>query len=285
VRSGDIRVDQDCAAGIIAAHRDLDGKELAVKTAAVELLNVLRAVVAASRFIVFAAKALHEHPHARLRVASADQQYLDHFVQEVRRLSPFFPFISGRVRYPFDWRGYTFSKGQWVIFDLYGTNRDPRSWKDPAAFRPERFAEAPPNAFEFVPQGAGDAAATHRCPGEDLTVRLMKTAVQLLLESMLYEVPDQDLSIDLSRFPALPKSGFVIARPRRLSHGAETPPHAAAAPRGREGKVDDAVEMTFPVSDPTASGRATSTEPASRPANREAPIIAKEEIERAAGRG
>jgi hypothetical protein len=47
-------------------------------------------------------------------------------------------------------------------------------------------------------------------------------------------------------------------------------------------KVDNAVEMTFPASDPTAVGRATGTEPASRPVNRQAPIISKEDIERVA---
>jgi fatty-acid peroxygenase len=228
VRSGTIPASPESPAGMIAAHRDLDGKELDVKTAAVELLNVLRAVVAVARFIVFAARALHEHPEARRRVATGNRPYLDHFTQEVRRLSPFFPFIGGRVRRPFEWRGYSFPKGTWVILDLYGTNRDPRSWRDPAAFRPERFAD-PPNAFQFVPQGAGEAAATHRCPGEEMTVRLMKTAVRLLLDTMRYDVPGQDLSVDLSRFPALPKSGFVIARPSRVARQTEAPSQAAAA--------------------------------------------------------
>jgi hypothetical protein len=51
-------------------------------------------------------------------------------------------------------------------------------------------------------------------------------------------------------------------------------------------KVDEAVEMTFPASDPTATGRATGTEPAARPSNRQASIPSKEDIERAAaGRG
>jgi hypothetical protein len=51
-----------------------------------------------------------------------------------------------------------------------------------------------------------------------------------------------------------------------------------------ERNVDDAVEMTFPASDPTAPGRSTGTEPASRPIDRQAPIISKEDIERAAKR-
>jgi len=52
----------------------------------------------------------------------------------------------------------------------------------------------------------------------------------------------------------------------------------------RERMVDDAVEMTFPASDPTAPGHSTGTEPASRPTNRQAPILSKEDIERAAKR-
>jgi fatty-acid peroxygenase len=184
-------------------------------------------VVAVARFIVFAAKALHEHPDARRRIASGDRKYLDHFVQEVRRLSPFFPFIGGCVRRAFEWRGYAFPQGIWVILDLYGTNRDPRSWKDPAAFRPERFRD-PPNLFELVPQGAGHASVTHRCPGEEMTVHLMRTAVLLLLESVVYEVPEQDLSVDLSRIPALPSSGFVMSRPRRIVHTSDILAHAAS---------------------------------------------------------
>jgi hypothetical protein len=52
-----------------------------------------------------------------------------------------------------------------------------------------------------------------------------------------------------------------------------------------EPNVDDAVEMTFPASDPIAPGRSTGTEPAARPTNRRAPIVSKEDIERAAKKG
>jgi hypothetical protein len=45
--------------------------------------------------------------------------------------------------------------------------------------------------------------------------------------------------------------------------------------------IDKAVEMTFPASDPVASGQATSTEPPGRPKERKPPIITREEIEQA----
>lgn len=47
----------------------------------------------------------------------------------------------------------------------------------------------------------------------------------------------------------------------------------------REKQIDDAIDKTFPASDPPANGRATSTEAPSRPVDRKAPIITKEEIE------
>jgi hypothetical protein len=48
-----------------------------------------------------------------------------------------------------------------------------------------------------------------------------------------------------------------------------------------ERKVDRAIDMTFPASDPVATGGATSTEPPKRPAGRKPPLIDKEDIERA----
>ncbi len=43
----------------------------------------------------------------------------------------------------------------------------------------------------------------------------MKQAVRLLTESMQYDVPEQDLRINLSRMPAIPESRFVIGNVRR----------------------------------------------------------------------
>jgi hypothetical protein len=48
-----------------------------------------------------------------------------------------------------------------------------------------------------------------------------------------------------------------------------------------ERKIDKAVDLSFPASDATAHGAATSTEPPSRPIDRKAPQITKEQIEQA----
>ena len=40
----------------------------------------------------------------------------------------------------------------------------------------------------------------------------MKTTVEFLIHDITYEVPKQNLTVDLSQMPALPKSQFVISQ-------------------------------------------------------------------------
>ena len=139
-----------------------------------------------------------------------DDADLEGVVHEVRRFYPFFPCIGGRVREAFAWRGHRFAAGTWMLLDIYGTNHDPRIWQEPDSFRPERFCSWDRSAFNFIAQGGGDHYDGHRCPGEWITIELLKRAMRLLTSSMRYEVPEQDLRIDLARMPALPASRFVI---------------------------------------------------------------------------
>jgi fatty-acid peroxygenase len=198
----------------IALHRDLEGELLSVGTAAVELINVLRPTVAVARYVVFAALALHDHPHLRPAVIAAaqagDDAYLECFTQEVRRYYPFFPVIGGRVREEFEWRGHRFGKGEWVLLDMYGTNHDGRIWQQPQVFDPQRFQDWDGNPYTLIPQGGGEYAGGHRCPGEPATIEIVKRALRLLTTAMDYDVPEQDLHIDLGKMPALPQSKFVM---------------------------------------------------------------------------
>ena len=203
-------VDVD-ALHLIAWHRTPDGKLLDSKVAAVELLNVLRPTVAVAHYILFAALALHDYPQCQQKLAAGHDEDATSFVQEVRRFYPFFPLVGGRVREPFEWRTHRFAKDAWVLLDLYGTNHDERIWEHPEAFRPERFDHWDGSAFNFIPQGGGDYDTNHRCPGEWITIELMKQAVSLLTTAVQYEeVPEQDLRLNLSRMPAIPKDHFTI---------------------------------------------------------------------------
>lgn len=213
VRAGRREVADSSPAAMLARFRGADGVPLPVEVAAVELVNLLRPAVAVARFITFCAHALHEHPDCAERVRLQERGFLERFVQEVRRFHPFFPSVGGRALQPFEWRGHRFERGSWMLFDIYGTHHDRRLWRDPATFDPDRFVDRALLGAVF-PQGGGDPLANHRCPGETATLALMMAATAILAGAMRYEVPPQDLSIDLSRMPAIPADRFVISNVR-----------------------------------------------------------------------
>lgn len=210
VRAGQLAPEPGSPLAVIARHRDRDERPLGADIAANELINVLRPIVAVARYIVFGALALHEYPEWRARIATGDEATLTAFAHEVRRFYPFFPAIGGRVLDAFDWRGLHFAEGTWVLFDMHGTNHDPRLWPEPERFGPERFMGWQGDGFDLVAQGAGDYLTGHRCPGEAMTIDLVKAALHLLASEVVYTVPRQDLRVNLAHMPAMPASGFEI---------------------------------------------------------------------------
>jgi len=210
VRNGQTEAAPGTALHIVAWHLDASNAVLHPRTAAVELLNVLRPVVAVSVYIVWCAHALHSHPASRDKLHAGDQNDLFRFLQEVRRYYPFFPAVVARVRQNFEWKGLYFHKGQRALLDLYGTNHDPRTWSRPEQFNPERFRGLCPGRFELVPQGGGDAATHHRCPGEDAALALMAVFMKFLVQCLSCDLVSQDFRIDKKRLPALPCSPLLL---------------------------------------------------------------------------
>jgi fatty-acid peroxygenase len=216
VRAGELDPPAGSPLQVVASHRDLDGELLDPRTAAVELLNIVRPIVAVSWFVTFAALALQTHPEWRARLADGDEDLLEAFAHEVRRLYPFAPALADRARRDFHWRGHRVPRRRMIVLDVYGTCHDPALWPDPQRFDPERFVGREPDPFAFVPHGGGDPATGHRCAGERVTVELLKGAT-LLLTRLNYDVPRQDLRFPLTRMPTRPRSGFVIANVRRAA--------------------------------------------------------------------
>ncbi|WP_257349748.1 cytochrome P450 [Pseudalkalibacillus decolorationis] len=214
-RAGKLQAEEGSALYSMAFHKELDGSQLDTQMVAVELINILRPVVAISTFITFAALALHEHPECKEKLQSGDRNYSEMFAQEVRRYYPFGPFVGARVRKDFIWKQCKFKEGMLVLLDMYGTNHDSRLWGSPNEFRPERFKEWEGSLFDFIPQGGGDPAKGHRCPGEGITVEVMKVSLDFLVNKIEFKVPKQDLSYSLVKMPTLPESGFVMSDVKR----------------------------------------------------------------------
>jgi fatty-acid peroxygenase len=105
IRTGELQVDASTAAAGVASYRGLDGRLLDERAAAVELLNVVRPIVAIGVFLTFVVAALEQFPEWRSRLQTADQRTRLAFVEEVRRFYPFFPAVPSRTLCEFEWNG------------------------------------------------------------------------------------------------------------------------------------------------------------------------------------
>ncbi|HYF19682.1 MAG TPA: cytochrome P450 [Ramlibacter sp.] len=201
-RAGEAVFPPGTPAAVACELTDAAGERLPARMAAAELLAVLRPIVAVSVFVALAAHALHLHPAWRPALAAGRDRELDAFAQEVRRFYPAFAPATGLTCREFVWEGWHFPRGARVMLDLYGTNHDARAWPEPMEFRPERFLGAVPGLFDLRPHGGAR--------GPELTVSLMKFALQQLAARSRYRVPAQDLRLQMDRTPALPVDRLVV---------------------------------------------------------------------------
>ncbi|NLY79827.1 MAG: cytochrome P450 [Lysinibacillus sp.] len=215
IRAGKVQVQEESILHQFVFSKDFEGNLLHRETVAVEIINILRPIVAISIYMCFIVMALAQFPHERVKLKKTSD-YAHFFIQEIRRYYPFFPFVAAKVKAEFTWNGYTFKEGTLVLLDIYGTNHDPKLWNNPDEFQPERFASWQENRYNFIPQGGGDVEITHRCPGEQLTIEMMKITLDYLLNKMDFEIPEQDLYITMDRIPSIPKSKVFLKNVRRI---------------------------------------------------------------------
>jgi fatty-acid peroxygenase len=210
IRDKKLYVPEDKALYQFSWHRDQQGNLLDPEIVAVEIVNVLRPAVAVAIYVNFTALAIVQHPEERKKLHGGDDQALDAFVQEVRRFYPFFPFNGARVKEDFVWQGYKFEKDALTLLDFYGTNHDPEYWENPELFQPGRNIDWENQPFTLIPQGGGDHNTGHRCPGEWITVDIMKISLDYLANKIEFDLPKQDFSYSLTEIPSLPKSRFIM---------------------------------------------------------------------------
>ena len=217
-RRGELEPEPGTALAEVAAATNLDGSPLDEHTSGVELQNSTRPTIAVARFAAFAARALVEHPEQRERIAAEvvsrgtllKNPTAVAFAQEVRRTSPFVPMLPAFARDTFEWGGEKIRKGQRVLIDILGTNTDPTTWDAPHDFRPERFLDVDAeNITHFIPQGGGDVATGHRCPGEKIAVTALSVTVAGLCTPGV-EIDPDGLDFPWTKLPTRPRSGARV---------------------------------------------------------------------------
>lgn len=210
VRAGNLNIEKDKALYNFTWHRDVNGELLDEEVVAVEILNLLRPMVAVSVWVANLGLAMHQFPKAARKLNSKNDKNIEMFLQETRRYYPFFPFAVARVKKDFEYEGYKLKKNTLTLLDLYGTNKYPEDWSQPGDFIPERFEHWEHTPFNFIPQGGGDYNFGHRCAGEFVTLTMMKSTIKFLTNNITYEVPEQNFDFNFKNIPAIPNDGFII---------------------------------------------------------------------------
>ncbi|WCJ37093.1 cytochrome P450 family 71 subfamily B polypeptide 2 [Euphorbia peplus] len=127
-------------------------------------------------------------------------KYLKMVIKETLRLHPPLALIPRECREKSQLNGYDIYPKTRVLVNVWAIGRDPKSWKDPERFYPERFDDSSidfkGNDFEFLPFGAGKRI----CPG----ITMAMVNIELIIARMLYHfdwklpVGAESKSLDMS---------------------------------------------------------------------------------------
>jgi cytochrome P450 len=137
---------------------------------------------------------LSQHPEAFKRVLSelegvlkgenpkAEQldklPLLEGALKEAMRLIPAGVWTARYAMQPFELGSYQLQKGTWVMMSAYVTHRIPDIFPEPYKFKPERWQDIHPSAYEFMSFSAGP----RYCIGQSLAMMQLKIAMSMILQ-------------------------------------------------------------------------------------------------------
>ncbi|MFC7704744.1 cytochrome P450 [Plastorhodobacter daqingensis] len=186
-----------------------------LRQSADDLVDIICAVTAVSDYIIAAALTLVREPVWCALFRAGNAGLIEDFVEEVRRITPLAPVVAARSVTPLPFSGHVIPSHRTVLLDLRSPLLDAGCFPEPTRFRPERMLSWRQAEPGFVPQGGGEVALTHRCPGEAATVALMAEAVAGLCHDLHWTVPPQDLRPCAGPGPAVPRSRLILSGIRR----------------------------------------------------------------------
>lgn len=132
--------------------------------------------------------------------------YLQFVAKEALRLHPPTPLmLPHRSNANVKIGGYDIPKGSNVHVNVWAVARDPKVWKNPSEFRPERFLEDDVDMkghdFRLLPFGAGRRV----CPGAQIGINLVTSMIGHLLHHFNWAPPNgvSTEEIDMGENPGL----------------------------------------------------------------------------------
>nr|CAB3498118.1 unnamed protein product [Digitaria exilis] len=148
--------------------------------------------------------------------------YLHCIISETLRLYPVVPLLLPHESSA-DCKvgGYDVPRGTMLLVNVYAIHRDPATWPDADAFRPERFDDGGAQGRLLMPFGMG----RRKCPGETLALRTLGLVLGTLIQCFEWDIVDGG---DESR--TLDRAGANHLKHDAPAISAPPPPHCPASP-------------------------------------------------------
>uniref|UniRef100_A0ACD5ZB98 Uncharacterized protein n=1 Tax=Avena sativa TaxID=4498 RepID=A0ACD5ZB98_AVESA len=142
----------------------------------------------------------------------AQLQYLRMVIKEVLRLHLPAPLIPRMTRQDCKILGYDMPNGTVVLVNIFSVSRDPKYWKNPEEFLPERFADDSVDYngtnFEFTPFGAG----RRQCPGMLFATSTLEIALANLIYHFDWVLPAPGGASPAESLDMSEKFGMTVGR-------------------------------------------------------------------------
>ena len=137
-------------------------------------------------------------------------EYLKMVIKESFRITPLVPLLVPReASKDVKIAGYDIPKKTWIHVNIWAVHMNPRVWKDPEAFIPERFMDNEIDYrganFELLPFGSG----RRMCPGMGMGLALVHLTLINLLYRFDWNLPEgmkaEDVDLEESYGLVCPK--------------------------------------------------------------------------------
>jgi len=175
---------RDCLAHFLSAEPDDEGFMTDEEIIAALRVLVVAGWATTATTLGWLAERLARHPDAlagcERDAREGGSRYLMATVQETLRMRPPVPVTLRYVARDHDLNGLCLRRGTLVAADIERMHYRPDIYPSPHAFRPERFLEARPGTYTWIPFGGG----VHRCIGAGFAL----TEARLILQTILRQV-------------------------------------------------------------------------------------------------
>ncbi|KAH9781906.1 cytochrome p450 [Citrus sinensis] len=144
--------------------------------------------------------------------------YIQAIIKESFRIHPPIPLISRKAVEDCKIGNYVIPKDTVLFVNLWSMGRDPKIWKNPLEFQPERFLSQSNSEidvkglhYQFLPFGTGRRG----CPGLSLAMQELPTTLAAMIQCFNFKVTSPDGVVDMSERPGLssPRAQDLVCVP------------------------------------------------------------------------